>query len=96
MTIDKIKYDESKRDAYRENLLTLLDSLFIDVDPQCCLASALQSCIAQAALASFGRPRKHSMQKVNQKWYDAEEKRDKKREAELNMQHSQRATESFF
>ena len=72
VSIDKIKYDESKRDAYRENLLTLLDSLFIDPDPQCCLASALQSCIAQAALTSFGRPCKHSMQKVNQNWYDAE------------------------
>ncbi len=72
VTIDKIKYDESKRDAYRENLLTLLDSLFIDPDPQCCLASALQSCIAQAALTSFGRLRKHAVQKVNRKWYDAE------------------------
>ncbi len=41
VTIDKIEYDESKRDAYRDNLLTLLDSLFIDPDPQCCLASAL-------------------------------------------------------
>ena len=75
VTIDKIKYDESKRDAYRENLLTLLDSVYIDPDPECCLASALQSCIAQAALTSFGRPRKHPMQKVNQKWYDAECKR---------------------
>ncbi len=27
VTIDKIKYDKSKRDAYRENLLTLRDSL---------------------------------------------------------------------
>ncbi len=33
MTIDKINYDKSMRDAYRENLLTLLDSLFIDADP---------------------------------------------------------------
>ncbi len=50
----------------------MLDSLYIDPDLECCLASALQSCIAQAAIASFGRPRKHSMQKVNQKCYDAE------------------------
>ncbi len=53
------------------NLLTLLDSLFIDPDSRCCLASALQSCSAQAALKSFGRPFKHSMHKLNQKWHDA-------------------------
>ncbi len=45
--------------------------MFIDPDPQC-LAAALQSSSAQAALASFGRPHKHSMQKVNQQWYAAE------------------------
>ncbi len=75
VTIDKIIYDKSRKDVYRDNLLTLLDSLFIDPDPQCCLASALQFCIAQAALklTSFGRPRKHFMQKVKQNWwYDAE------------------------
>ncbi len=58
VTIDKIKYDKSKRDAYRKNLLTLLDPLFIDPDLRCCFASALQFCSAQAALTSFRRPRK--------------------------------------
>ncbi len=41
VTIDQIKFDESKRDAYRESLLTLLTSLLINPDPQSCLASAL-------------------------------------------------------
>ena len=70
VTIDKIRYD--KRDVYRGNLLTLLDSVFIAADLQSCLASALQSCSPQAARTSFGQPLKHFMQKVNQKWYDAE------------------------
>ena len=39
---------------------------------QCCLASALQSCIAQAALSSFGRPRNKPFHTVNQEWYDVE------------------------
>ena len=59
-------------DIYRENLLTLLHPVFNVPAHQCCLASALQNCIAQAALKSFGRPCKKSVQKVNQKWYDAE------------------------
>ena len=72
VTIDKIKYDSSKSDIYRENLLTLLHPVFNVPAHQCCLASALQNCIAQAAFKSFVRPCKKSVQKVNQKWYDAE------------------------
>ena len=67
VTIDKIKYDSSKIEIHGEKLLTLLLPVFAAPAHQCCLASALQTCIAQAALESFRRPCKKSAQKVNQK-----------------------------
>ena len=70
--IEKIRYDASKRDIYREKLLNLLAPVFTLRNRHCCLALALQSCIAEAALECFGRPSKRPLQKANQKWYDAE------------------------
>ena len=72
VTVQKIKYDASKADDYREHLIFSLSRVFSAPDPQCCLATALQSCISGAALVSFGRLNKHTSLKVNQKWYDAE------------------------
>ena len=72
VNLQKIKYDASKIDEYRETLSSLIAPVFTAPDPQCCLATALQSCIAKAALASFGRPSKHPSHKVHQKWYDTE------------------------
>ena len=63
VNIDQIKHDVSKTDLYMENVLTLLDPVFTVPSPECCLSSALQSCIAQAALTSFGRPTKHHCRK---------------------------------
>ena len=72
VNIEKIRYDASKIDRYRITLQHLLDPVFDAPSPQCCLASALQSCIAQAALLSFGRPREKRLHAVNQEWYDEE------------------------
>ena len=62
----------NKVDKYREALRNLIDPVFGAAAPPDCLATTLQSCISQAALAAFGRPSKHKCQKVEQKWYDAE------------------------
>ena len=72
VNIEKIRYDASKIDLYRGTLQHLLYPVFDAPSSQCCLASALQSCIAQAALSSFGRPRKKPLHTVNQEWYDVE------------------------
>ena len=72
VTVEKIAYKVAKIDQYREALAPLLCSVFSSPHPQCCLATALQSCITQAALESFGRPSRKSSQKVHQKWYDLE------------------------
>lgn len=70
--VQKFKYDASKLDLCRESLSTQLQSLFDESDPQCCLATALQSCISQAALHTFGCPNKKKMQHVHQQWFDEE------------------------
>ena len=72
VNIEKIRYDASKIDLYRSTLQRLLNPVFDAPSSQCCLASALQSCIAQAALSSFGRPRNKPLHTVNQEWYDVE------------------------
>ncbi len=72
VTIEKIRFDASKLQLYRSTLQHLLHPVFSAPPSQCCLASALQSCIAQAALLSFGRPRGKTLHKSNQKWYDEE------------------------
>ena len=72
ITIEKIRFDASKLQLYRSTLQHLLHPVFNASPSQCCLASALQSCIAQAALSSFGRPRGKFLHKSNQKWYDEE------------------------
>ena len=72
VNIEKIRYDASKINLYRTTLPHLLNPVFDVPSPQCCLASALQSCIAQAALPSFGRPCRKPLHKVNQEWYDEE------------------------
>ncbi len=78
VTIETIRFDASKLPLYRSILQHLLH-LAVDAPlSQCCLASALQSCIAQAALLSIGRPREQSLHKSGQsrqKWYDEEYKR---------------------
>ena len=71
-TVQKIKYDASKIELYRESLSSHLQSSFMESDPHCCLASALQFCISQAALHTFGCPGKKRLQQPQQKWYDAE------------------------
>ena len=70
-TIDllQIKYNVDKVKNPREALFNLLEPVFGVADPSCCLATALQSCTSQAALATFGRPSKHKCHKANQKWY---------------------------
>ena len=74
VNIEKIRYDASKIDLYRTTLQHFLNPVFDAPSSQCCLASALQSCIAQAALLiiSFGQPRRMPLHKVNQEWYDVE------------------------
>lgn len=72
VTVEKINYSSSKIDLYREALAPLLWSAFSSPQPNCCLATALQACISQAALDTFGRPSKKPLQKCHQKWYDAE------------------------
>ena len=72
VNIEKIRYDASKRDIDREELLNLLAPVFASPDPQWCLALALQPYIAQAAMKCFGRPSNRPVLKVIQKWYDAE------------------------
>ncbi len=70
VTIEKIRFDASKHQLYKYTLQHSLHPVFNASLSQCCLASALQSCIAQAALLSFGRPCGKSLQKSNQKRYD--------------------------
>ena len=53
-------------------LQSLLFPVYIAPQSQCCLASALQCRIAQAALLSFGRSRGRSLHKTIKKWYDEE------------------------
>ena len=72
VTVEKINYSSSKIDIYREALAPLLWSAFSSPQPNCCLATALQACISQAAHDTFGRPSKKPLQKCHQKWYDAE------------------------
>ena len=70
--LQQIRYNVNKVDKYREVLHNLIDPVFGAAAPLDCLATTLQSCISQAALAAFGRPSKHRCLKVDQKWYDAE------------------------
>ena len=72
VNIEKIRYDACKIDLYRSTVQHLLNPVFDAPSSQCCLASALQICIAQAALSSFGRPCKKPLHKVNQEWYDVQ------------------------
>ena len=77
VNIEKIRYDASKINLYRSTLQHLLHPVFDASSSQCCpcISSAIV-CIAQAALSSFGRPRRKPLHKVNQEWYDAECKRE--------------------
>ena len=68
----KIRYRADKVQLYREALRQLLEPVFTVPNPASCLATALQECIAQAAIAVFGRPSRHACPKVQQKWYDEE------------------------
>ena len=68
----QIKYNIDKVENFREALCNILEPVFGDADPSCCLATALQACISQAALATFGWPSRHKCQKAKQKQYDAE------------------------
>jgi len=70
--IKKINYRPEKVESYREALNHLLHPGFITPEHDCCFATVLQSCIAQAAIAVFGCPGKHACPKVRQSWYDEE------------------------
>ena len=73
VTIEKIRFDALQASAIQAVPFNISSILYFNASPsQCCLASALQSCIAQAALSSFGRPRGKFLHKSNQKWYDEE------------------------
>ncbi len=53
VTIETIRFDTSKLQQYRSTLQHFSHSFFSVPPSQCCLASALQSCMVQAALLSF-------------------------------------------
>ena len=54
--VQKIKFRADRVDAYREKLSDLLGRIFSTPNAPCTrYATALQDCIAQAALASFGK-----------------------------------------
>lgn len=72
VNLQQIRYNVDKVDKYRKALRNLIDPVVGAAAPPDCLATTLQSCNSQAALAAFGRPSKHKCQKVEQKWYDAE------------------------
>ena len=63
--VQKIEFRADRVDAYREKLSDLLGPIFsVPNAPRTCYATALQGCIAQAALASFGQPSKNPSRKV--------------------------------
>ena len=71
--VQKIKFRANRVDIYREKLSDLLDPIFNAPNaPHTWYATALQDCIAQAALASFGQPSKNPSRKVDQTWYELE------------------------
>ena len=70
--LEKIKYKADKVDSYREALSHLLYPVFSSHNRDCCLATSLQACLAQAAIAIFGRRGSHACPKPEQKWYDEE------------------------
>lgn len=72
LSIQKIRYDASKLDLYKSVLASILAKTFDVLQPQLCLATALQSCISQAALSTFGQPCKKSQHRIQQKWFDSE------------------------
>ena len=72
VNVQKIRYRADKVQLYREALRQLLEPVFSVPNPASCLATALQECIAQAAIAVFGRPSRHACPKVQQEWYDEE------------------------
>ena len=72
VTVEQLRYSASKIEQYRDPLQPLLASMSSPFQSYVCLATALQSCIVHAALATFGRPSRQPLKKVNQKWCDAE------------------------
>ena len=63
VTVEKIRYNASKTEQYRDALHPLLFSVFSPSQPHMCLATALQSCIVHAALATFGRPSRQPLKR---------------------------------
>ena len=72
VNLRQIRYKADKVDTYREALCNLIRPVFGTAAPPDCLPTALQSCISEAALATFGRPSKCNRPKADQKWYNAD------------------------
>ena len=56
VNLRQIRYKADKVDTNREALCNLIHPVFGTAAPPGCLATALQPCILEAALATFGRP----------------------------------------
>ena len=69
MTVENIRFSVSKIEQYRDAHQPLLSSVFSLSQSHVCLTTDLLSCIVHAALATVSP---QLLQKMNQKWYDAE------------------------
>ena len=64
INLRQIRYTADKVNTYREALCNLIRPVLGTAAPPGCLATALQSCIQEAALATFGRPSNAIVQKL--------------------------------
>ena len=87
----QIRHKADKVDTYREALCNLIRPVFGTAAPPGCIATALQSCISEAALATFGHPSKQKCPKAEQKWYDAD-----CRAARARLRHVSHGTSKYI